>query len=175
MIFNVKTIAAGIVMSAIAVAAGCSDRGSGPGGPEVVQAGYSVDDGYYNQGSYQGDYWVWRDRNGREQREARADHERRASVRTDHAAVDRGRADVSNDHRDATNNARRDASNNDHRDAVQPNHSQPENTRRDQAQPGHDQAGHAQPGPGRVEPGHESQPHGDAAPAHGDDNGADRR
>jgi hypothetical protein len=171
MIFNVKTIAAGLVMGAMAVAAGCSDRGSSPGGPDAVQAGYPVDDTYYDQGSYQGDYWVWHDRGGHEQREARADHERRANVRSDHAAVDPGRRDTSNDHRDAiNNNDRRDAVNNNHRDAAQPNRSQPENTRRDQAQPGHNQADQ-----GRVETGHEAQPHGDAAPARGDDNGADRR
>jgi hypothetical protein len=159
MVYNVKTIAAGLVMGAMAVAAGCGDRGSSRGGPDVVQAGYPAEDTYYAQGSYQGDNWVWRDRDGHEQREARADHERRANVRTDHAAVDPGRRDTSNDHRDA----------------AQPNHSQPDNAHRDQAQPGHDQAGHDQASPGRVEPGHDAQPHGDAAPARGDENGANQR
>lgn len=182
MIFSAKTLAAGLMMSAVAVAAGCSDRGSSPGGPEVVQAGYPAEDTYYTQGSYQGDYWVWRDRDGHEQREARADHERRANVRSDRGAVDAGRRDNSNEHRDAiNNNDRRDAVNNDHRDAAngdhhdvaQPNRPQDQNTNHGDA---HQTApGHGPQNEGRPEAGREGQKGGDAAAGHGDENGVDRR
>lgn len=157
MFFNAKTIAAGVMMAALAAVGGCSSHSDGPGGPEVVQAGYPVDNTYYDQGGYQGDYWVWHDGNGHQYREARADHERRANMPSDHRA-----GDVQ--HRDAGN---------DHRDVAQPNHPQGQNM-------AHGDAHQVTPAHGPTdsehgEAGHEGHAGGDAAAAHDDAAGNDRR
>lgn len=81
---KLETITAGLMLGALLAVGGCSYHEGGPGGPEAVQAGYAVDDPYYDQGAYQGDYWVWHDREGHVHREARADHERRAGLPAQH-------------------------------------------------------------------------------------------
>ena len=96
MLQRMNAIAAGCVFAAL-TAVGCSSHSGGPdGGPEVVQAGYPVDDTYYNQGAYEGDYWVWHDRDGHSYREGRADHEQRASVRSEGNRGQNQQRDVQN-------------------------------------------------------------------------------
>jgi len=43
----------------------------------AVPSGYSYGPAYYESGYYDGDYWTWRDRDGRWYREHRDFHERR--------------------------------------------------------------------------------------------------
>lgn len=73
-----KAIWAGLMVSASAGVFGCSTHSDGGYYAEPAPAGYVVvDDPYYGQGAYAGDYWVWHDREGHEHREARAAHEQR--------------------------------------------------------------------------------------------------
>lgn len=107
-IMKLETISAGIMFAAVMAMAGCSYHDHGPDGAEVVPAGYSsnyaVDDPYYDQGGYDGDYWVWHDRDGHMHREGRADHERRANVQIQRGRSDAGQRDTGQANRSALEN-----------------------------------------------------------------------
>lgn len=84
---QMKRLLAGSMVVAGATLIGCASHSEGPYyGSEPVQSGYAeypsdyavAEDPYYDRGAYSGDYWVWHDREGHEQREARAAHEQRA-------------------------------------------------------------------------------------------------
>jgi len=90
---QMKRLLAGSMVVAGATLFGCSSHSEGPYyGSEPVQSGYAeypsdyavVEDPYYDQGAYTGDYWVWHDWEGHEHREARAAHEQRARAYEQH-------------------------------------------------------------------------------------------
>jgi hypothetical protein len=99
---QIKHLLAGSVVLAGASLMGCSSHSDAPYyGAEPVQSGYAeypsnyavVEDPYYGQGAYSGDYWVWHDREGHEHREARSAHEQRARAYEQHRSEPSNRGD----------------------------------------------------------------------------------
>lgn len=73
------------------------------GPPEVVvgapPVGYVYEDDYYGRGHWDGDYWMWRDRDGHMFRERREIHDQRIRERGDRDHGDRDHGDHEHDHR----------------------------------------------------------------------------
>ncbi|HSU68371.1 MAG TPA: hypothetical protein VLJ39_15940 [Tepidisphaeraceae bacterium] len=86
---NMNSAVTGIGIAAALAVGGCGAYHERGPAPEPVAVGYPEQatyddtyyaDPYYNQGYYVGNDWHWRDREGHEQHEARAEHERRMNA-----------------------------------------------------------------------------------------------
>jgi hypothetical protein len=173
MLFRKEILIAGVMTAAVAAVGGCSSHhGYDEGGTEVVPAGYAADDTYYDQGTYEGDYWVWHDRDGHDHREARTDHERRANAQYDRRSSDSGRRDmgnVGNDRRDTGNANRGQEQQASHDRQIQQSRQTEQSRQTNQARPQNQSHGPA--ANEHAQEGHPAQAGGRNA----DENGGDRR